>query len=96
MEGTWEGEAGWKGRMEEGGLLVGSRVEKEGWRRVVRMESRVKRKDEGGWFGGRSRMERKDGEGRLGGRRQGGKEGEGGWLGGRKQGGKEGGWKGWR
>ena len=28
MEGTWEGEAGWKGRMEEGGLLVGSRVER--------------------------------------------------------------------
>ena len=43
------------------------------------MQSRVKRKDEGGWLGGRSRMERKDGEGRLGGRRQGGKEGEGGW-----------------
>ena len=28
MGGTWEGEAGWKGRMEEGGLLVGSRVER--------------------------------------------------------------------
>ena len=36
----------------------------------------MKRKDGGGWLGGRSRMERKDGEGWLGGRRQGGKEGK--------------------
>ena len=51
------GRKGWRvlGREKQDG--------KEGWRRVVRMESR---------------MERKDREGRLGGRRQGGKEGKGG------------------